>query len=197
MRLQQIVWEDGNSKSPWRINIAVRWKSCYSNFGLFSCLYSEWRITWSSVSSENYYETPFHFLYIIQKLHGHQSKTAFLNFPPKLAVFLHKKSKTGDFAKMLAQMKQTRQADCVCSLTDSDRFSWYTVRPPNPPLNHLSVMMDQTKFRPTNQSLSNVYLSVSYDLCLPVPPSSDSAQPQPSTLPGSVGNAVTHTHTTN
>lgn len=36
MRLQQIVWEDGNSKSPWRINIAVRWKSCYSNFHVFT-----------------------------------------------------------------------------------------------------------------------------------------------------------------
>lgn len=53
-------------------------------------------------------------------------------------------------------------------------------------------MMDQTKFRLTNQSLSSVYLSVSYDLCLPVPLLYEIVQSQPSTLPGSVGNIVTH-----
>lgn len=52
-----------------------------------------------------------------------------------------------------------------------------TLCPPNPSLNHLSVMMDQNKSRLTNQSLSNVYPSVSYDLCLRVPPSCECPAP--------------------
>lgn len=182
MRQLQIVWEYGNIKLPWRINIAVRWKLCYP------ILYLEWRITRSSVSWENYYETIFIFITSL--------KSCMVIKKKKMLLFSCFLSKTGDFAKTLAQMKQTgHHAECVCCLTDSDRFSWYTVLPPNPPLNHLSVMTDKTKFRPTNQSLSSVYLSINYDLCLPVPPSSDSVQPQLSTLPGSVGNTVTHLNT--